>query len=210
MAPKFELGISKESIKKLTPLQRWLITGFLILIFIILAVFLLYLPANKEIAEKERNIKNLESALLESRHTLTNLENVKQEYEKLEKKLAEYIKKLPSEAEVEKVLVGISSIGKEVNMEFLKFIPKEDIPGSGGLYSIVPIETEISGKFHNLALFLDRVAKMERIVKPVDFSISPVEDKAGNVNLNVKLLLETYKYKPAPPGARAAPKGAKK
>jgi Tfp pilus assembly protein PilO len=210
MAPKFELGISKESIKKLTSLQRWLITGFLILVFIILAVFILYLPANKEISAKEKNIEKLGTELLKTKNTLENLQKVKEEYEKLEKKLAEYIKKLPSESEVEKVMLGISTIGKEVNVEFLKFIPKDDIPGSGGLYSTVPIETEISGKFHSIALFLDRVSKMERIVKPVDFSINPVEDKAGNVNLNVKLSLEAYKYKPAPPQAGAAGKGVKK
>jgi type IV pilus assembly protein PilO len=208
MAPKFELGISKESIKKLTPLQRWLITGFLLLIIIILAIFLLYLPVNKEISTRKKNIEKLESDLQTAKNTLLNLEKIKEEYEKLEKKLAEYIKQLPSEAEVEKVMLNVGSIGKEVNVEFLKFIPKEDVPGTGGLYSIVPIETEISGKFHNIALFLDRVAKMERIVKPVDFSITPVEDKTGNVILNTKLLLETYKYTPS--SGKIEQKGVKK
>lgn len=198
---KLELGISKESIKKLTALQRWLITGFLILTFLILAIFILYLPANKEIAAKEINITNLDDELSKSRQSLANLEIIKQEYEKLTKKLDEYIMKLPSEAEVEKVMVGISSIGKEVNVDFLKFIPKDAVPGTGGLYSTVPIETEINGKFHSIALFLDRIAKMERIVKPLDLSITPVEDKIGEVSLNVKLSLETYKYKPSsPPG----------
>jgi len=210
MALKFELGISKESLKKLTPIQRWLITSFLLLIIITLAIFLLYLPANKEISAKKKNIEKLEGDLRTAKSTLLNLEKIKEEYEKLEKKLAEYIKQLPSEAEIEKVMLNVGTIGKEVNIEFLKFIPKEDIPGTGGLYSIVPIETEISGKFHHIALFLDRIAKMERIVKPVDLSITPVEDKTGNVSLTVKLLLETYKYTPSAGKPAGAQKGVKK
>ncbi len=210
MAPKFELGISKDSIKKLTPVQRWLITGFIILVVIIFAIFFLYLPANKEIAAKEASLNKLDRDLTAAKQTLANLEKVKQEYEKLENKLSEYIKKLPSEAEVEKVFVGISSIGKEVNVEFLKFAPKDEVPGSGGLYSTVPIEAEISGKFHSVALFLDKVAKMERIVRPVDFSITPVEDKMGNVTLNLKISLETYKYKPSPAPTGPTPKGGKR
>lgn len=207
MALKLELGINKEKIEKLTPVQRWLISFFVMVVFVVLAIFLLYLPTSKKISEKEKVISKLEEDLTAKQQIAQNLEVYKQEYEKLTKRLEEYIKKLPSAAEVEKVMVSISSIGKEVNVDFLKFVPKPDVPGKEGLYFIVPIDTEISGKFHSIAIFMDRVAKMDRIVKPVDFTITPVEDKEGNVFLNVKLAMETYKYREPVTSPAPAQKG---
>lgn len=193
MAPKIELGFDVSKLQDLTPLQRWLITAGIVVVVAIIVTILAFMPKSKQMTSLRGEITRLEAELAKQESIARNLEVYKREYEKLNQKLEEFLKKLPKASEVEKVLVDIGNAGKEVNLAFKQFAPKNESPNPQGLYATIPIDLGIEGKFHSVALFLDRVAKMERIVKPIDITIKP-QQKDTKFFLKVKLLMETYRY----------------
>lgn len=206
MAPKLELGFDVKKIYDLTPVQRWLIALSILVVVAVLFTFLAFMPKSKEMTRLRAEINKLQADLGKQESMARNLEVYKREYERLNNELEEFLKKLPKASEVEKVLVDISNAGKEVNLDFKKFAPKDEAPNPKGLYATIPIDMEIEGGFHSVALFLDKVAKMERIVKPIDIAIKP-QEKEGTFSLDVKLLMETYRYYESAPKEGQAKKG---
>jgi type IV pilus assembly protein PilO len=60
------------------------------------------------------------------------------------------------------------------------------------------IVMKVTGKFHNIAIFFDRVARLTRVVNIRDISMKPAK---GNLSLTTSCTAVTYKFienKPAP------------
>ena len=60
-------------------------------------------------------------------------------------------------------------------------------------YIEIPVSMEVSGTYHDVATFFDKVGRMKRIVNILDISMAPV--KTRSTNLTTKCNAVTYRFK---------------
>ncbi|AHF98140.1 MAG: type 4a pilus biogenesis protein PilO [Desulfurella sp.] len=114
-------------------------------------------------------------------------------YAIISKKLRKYKEMLPEKEEIPKLLVDINSTIKKVGVSMNRFSPQTvNTQSQNATYSTVPIQISISGSYNQIGTAFEALSNMPRLVKIVDFSISP----SSNPNiLNVDFKAETYSLK---------------
>jgi type IV pilus assembly protein PilO len=71
--------------------------------------------------------------------------------------------------------------------------PEKRTPHSSGLYDEIPITVNLIGGYHNLGVFLDRVAKLPRIVNVQNIRMdSAKKDVSGAINININCTALTF------------------
>jgi len=104
------------------------------------------------------------------------------------------------------VLKTVSELGKESGLEFLLFRPGKQVPKD--FYAEVPLELGILGRYHDLAIFFDKVGKLSRIVTIEDINFGKaVPSDEGGMELTVSCRAVTFKF--AEPAPKPDKKGGK-
>ena len=99
---------------------------------------------------------------------------------------------LPKSQEIPNLLRNISDLGRNSGLDFISFIPGQEIPKD--FYAEIPIDIKIKGPYHNLGLFLDRVSKLERIVSVNNIKTEKVEKEKNEMLLDSTCKLITYRF----------------
>jgi type IV pilus assembly protein PilO len=73
-----------------------------------------------------------------------------------------------------------------------KFQPLPEVAMS--YYAEVPVSLEITGSYHEVAVFFDALSKLGRIVSVQDIKLEDPEERAGKVFLNVSGKAVTYRF----------------
>lgn len=77
-------------------------------------------------------------------------------------------------------------------------------------YQEWPINVDLEGSYHNLAMFLDKVSRLSRLVNVGGIKIKAAASQRLNNTIQVSCVATTYVYveaRPQTPGAAGAPKG---
>ena len=90
------------------------------------------------------------------------------------------------------MLRNISDLGKSAGLDFLKFVPGVEIPKD--FYAEIPIDITITGPYHNLGFFLDKVSKLDRIVTVNNINIDKSQKDGLEMLLNSTCRLVTYRF----------------
>ena len=139
-----------------------------------LFIWLVYLPKIGEISRVEKEITGLEQRISRILSKVKHLARYKEELAQLDTQFSRVINQLPDQGEIPDLLRSITHREKGSNIEFLLFQPKEE--RTKGLFIEIPVSIEVKGDYHNVALFFDKVARMDRIVNISDISIRPVSE----------------------------------
>jgi type IV pilus assembly protein PilO len=199
-----EMGTSNsafaESISKLATWQRVLILALLIVGLSGAAAYFLYIPQFEEYSKLADELSALEKKLAHAKEIAAELPKHKARLEEAEAKFQIALKALPEKEEIPALLASVSKAGHEVGMEFLLFEPKGETKKE--FYAEIPVALNISGDYHNLATFFDKVARLSRIVNITNISID--RGKQGR-ELNTSCTAVTYKFVEPPPSAAKPP-----
>ena len=103
--------------------------------------------------EAERERKTIEAAKVAGRE---------QEVAALDRELARALSRLPDQKEIEDLLSTVSSLGMDSGLEILVFRQQPETYQE--FYAEVPVEMQVRGGYHQVAVFLDRVGHLDRIV----------------------------------------------
>jgi len=183
LAPMF------EKIGELTKIQRILICAATFLIVISGFVYFSYYPKFIQIETLGTRHEKLKSDLETAKKNASQLKKFQQEMRKAEDKFKIASKALPETKEIPSLLTNISKSGKDSNLEFLLFQPNTDKPTD--FYAEIPVLIQVKGGYHNLALFLDRVSRLSRLVNIKDIDIQAA-DLPGS--LMTKCTAVTYRF----------------
>jgi type IV pilus assembly protein PilO len=195
------LGVLQEKLGELTPLQRLL----LVLVTVLLLGGAFYFLKYKDQAQ---SIKRLQTSILEQQKKLETLKLAAVEVEKLQKELAQSEEQLrqvfsllPDQKEIPGLLDNISQLGAEVGLENILFQPQPEQPRE--FHAAIPIRLDLVGTYHELGVFLDRVSKLDRILKVENLNLTRQKDGS---TLQVGLTAVTYRFVDTPPQATTPPK----
>ncbi len=100
---------------------------------------------------------------------MRNLERVEQEYAILREQWEVAQTLLPEQNEMPNLLRKVTAAGQQSGIEFELFRPST--PVNQGFYQDNPIEVSIKGGYHQTAVFLSRLANLNRIVNVSDLKV---------------------------------------
>lgn len=168
-------------------------------------------PAEDRIAISASKLVGLEQQLSEKQAIAQNLNERRKEMEVLEQQLAEALTQLPEAKEIGELLGTLNDIGKKSGLEIAKIEPGAEAPA--GFYSRIPVKMAVTGNYHEIAMFLQEIANMRRIVNVNNIKMSAPELKNDKVVLKSEFLATTFRFldQSANQGTKgaAAPKGKK-
>jgi len=153
--------------------------------------FLVFKPKTQEIQTLRTDIANLESRIQTARIRAKKLKKLEEKERQVEAQFREALQLLPNEKEIPSLLRGITQLGSDSNLEFRLFQPKRERPEE--FYYKLPVAVEVSGSYHDVAVFFDKVGRMKRIVNILDVSMKPVKER--DTTLITKCDAVTYRFR---------------
>ncbi len=154
--------------------------------------YFLYTPKADELDQLVAASRKLQDERNKTQDIADNLERFKQEVEALNEDLNRALKELPNSREITQLLKRVSTIGKKIGLEFLLFQPLPEV--QEGFYAQVPVKIEISGSYHEIAMFFDRIGKLSRIVNINNIQMSKPTERGGKIILKTSGKATTYRF----------------
>lgn len=198
------MALRLEKIADLKIYQQLLILSIVLLLVIVGFVFMVYRPMCQELTKSQKEYSRLESKLVEDRRIANNLPKFKAEFEKLQLQLTEALEELPNKKEIPSLLTSIAGLAREEGLEVLSFKPKSE--QVKGFYAEVPVELELRGAYHEVAMFFYDVGKMARIVNINNLQVGSAKMTEGRNVLSIKCLATTFMFVENAPDSKSAVK----
>jgi type IV pilus assembly protein PilO len=195
-----------EKVENLSKAQRILISSVFFILIAGIFVYFFYWPKFEKINSLKTNLTNLEKRLSTAKRNAADLKKFQAKMKEAEAQFNMAMKKLPEKEEIPSLLTSISDSGQSVGLDFLLFEPKAEKKKE--FYAEIPVAMSLRGDYHNLAIFFDQVARLNRIVNIRNIQMSRAKGK-GARELTAKCTAVTYKFIDEPP-KKASKKKKKK
>ena len=184
-------GALFEKVEKIKmPIRIAIFLGTLVLLAG-LFVYFVYLPKTEEIATTREEIAKLQQKLNQAVVRARALKKFEVEYAEVDAQFQEALRLLPNTKEIPSLLKSITQLGTDSNLEFLLFSPQRE--RGQDFFMEIPVSIEVSGTYHNVAIFFDKVGQMERIVNILNVSMTPQKERSTIVTARFDAV--TYRFK---------------
>jgi type IV pilus assembly protein PilO len=184
-------GALFEKVEKIKmPIRIAIFLGTLVLLAG-LFVWLVYLPYDEEITQTRDEIAKLQQKLNQAEVRVRALKKFEVEFAEVDAQFQEALKLLPNTKEIPSLLKSITQLGTDSQLEFLLFSPQRE--RAQDFFMEIPVSIEVSGTYHNVAIFFDKVGQMERIVNILNVSMTPQKERS--TTLTTRCDAVTYRFK---------------
>jgi Tfp pilus assembly protein PilO len=156
----------------------------------------LIMPMDDQIEGQNKSLHDLQDKIQEGRTAKAQLPKFREEIRQLELELDKLLRILPARRNTPDLLRRIRSLAEQGD-----FTLKSFTPGSltdKDFYSEWPIEVQVDGTYHNLALFFDRISRFSRIINIEDLKVMANEAK-GPHTIAATFKAKTFVYKESTP-----------
>jgi len=195
-------GSFTEKVEKIKMPYRLAILAGTIILLVGLFIWFIYIPKSEQIDASRQEIKRLEARLNQAKIKARDLKKFEEEFAEVEVQFAEALSLLPNTKEIPALLKTVTQLGTNSQLEFVLFSPQRERPKD--FYIEIPVSIQVSGAYHNVAMFFDKVGRMDRIVNILNVDMKPVKDRS--TILTTKCDAVTYRFR----GETDAPQQAKR
>ena len=165
-------------------------------------------PMQDTIDAQKRKLKDLQQKIQEGRTAQAQLPQFREEVRQLELELDKLLRILPARRNTPDLLRRIRALAEQGDFVLKRFTPGP--LSDKDFYSEWPIQIDVEGGYHNLALFFDRISRFSRIINIEDLNINAYSGK-GPHTITAGFKAKTFVYKePAPPAQDQGPAGKAK
>ncbi len=181
-----------EKLNEMNNKQRILAIGILIIVMVALFFYFPYQNNRKVIKGLETKLSAIQGELQSLRAIHAKLPEFVAQTKRLQTQLLDIRKKLPQERDIPGLLDSISKAGLESGLQFDLFRPRPEIKKE--FYAEVPVDITIKGPFHNIAMFIDKIVHLPRIVNVSNISFGNPKEEDGYVFITGTGMATTYRY----------------
>jgi type IV pilus assembly protein PilO len=177
---------------KAPPLFRW--GGLAVAVVLLtLANFLLFVnPVESAISQQQGRQRGLDAQLQEKSEIAQNLNERRREMDVLQQKLDEALSELPEQADVDELLAQLNDVGRKSGLEIATVEPTPEQPAQ--IYVKIPIRMSVTGNYNEVALFLQEVANMRRIVNVNNIRLSAPQVRSEKVVLSADFIATAFRF----------------
>jgi type IV pilus assembly protein PilO len=181
------------------------IAYFLIAVVILgLFYFVYYKPKGDELQNVRDERVKVEAEVAHLKQKKQELDKIQAELEQMKVTLDKLEAIIPQKEEISNILKSMQQLAYDTRLSIVKFIQKPEIVKE--FYAEQPIEVAITGDYHNLAIFFDRLNTFRRLFNIEDFSIKALRDQTEAATISAEWNVKTYIYREEPPEEAPAPK----
>ncbi|MGD2294686.1 MAG: type 4a pilus biogenesis protein PilO [Candidatus Aminicenantes bacterium] len=187
-------------------MKDWPWYGHLLLIGILAALlyFVWFKPKNVELQNLRAEREKIETEVKDLQKKKRQLDRIEKDIAVLNEKLNELELIIPKRREIWDILRNMQQLAINSRLKIDKFDPKGEIRKE--FYFEWPIDLEITGDYHNLALFFDRLSNFSRLFNVEDFSIKALQRQTEATTISATYTAKTYIFReetPAKKGKKA-------
>lgn len=155
--------------------------------------FVLIQPTEGDIKKQVEARHKLDIDLADKSEIAQNLNERRREMDVLEQKLAEALTELPEKKEIDELLAQLNDIGKKSGLEIARVEPGKETTGSE-FFARIPIKMTVSGNYHEIAMFMQEIANMRRIVNVNGIDLGKAVMKNEKVILQSSFTATTFRF----------------
>jgi Tfp pilus assembly protein PilO len=176
-------------------MRDWPWFAYVLIAIIILGLFyfIYYKPKSDELESiRDERIK-VETEVAHLRQKKEELDKIEAELEQMKVTLKKLEAIIPQKEEISNILKNMQQLAYDTRLNITKFIQKPEIVKE--FYSEQPIEVAITGDYHNLAIFFDRLNTFQRLFNIEDFSIRALREQTDSNTISAEWNVKTYIYR---------------
>ena len=159
-------------------------------------------PQQAAMAVKETALLAMRADIEKGRATSIKLKEFQTDVSALEGRLSELRAVLPEEKDAAELLRAMQLVALQSHLTITSFKPSPVVTKE--LHAEWPINLELIGTYHNLALFFDRVGKFARIVNISALDVQAREGPLGISTIKADCVATTFVLLDQPPADAAA------
>jgi type IV pilus assembly protein PilO len=160
------------------------------------------MPTRAEMETREMQLKALRVDIDKGLATAKKLPEFRAQVEDLEARLSNLRAVLPEEKDVADLLRRLQTVAAQSSLSITSFKPAPVVTKQ--LHAEWPINIEVHGTYHNLAIFFDRLGKFARIVNITGLDVKG-RDKDPNATIVASCVATTFVLLDKPAPVHAAP-----
>lgn len=164
------------------------------------AYFGLIAGVEEQITSIKQQQESADRTLAEKQAIADNLTEKKKEMDALEQRFQEALTQLPEKKDIEDLLAQLNDVGKKSGLEIARVVPGPEAPE--GFYAKIPISIAVTGNYHEVAMFLQEIANMRRIVNVNTLKLATPQTKGDKVVLNSEFLATTFRFAESKTGVK--------
>jgi len=189
-------------------MKNWPWYGYLILslMIFVLIFFFYFKPKNQELSSLRAERQIIEQEVQSLKAKKLELDKIEAELVSLKATLKELEVIIPQKKEISEILRRIQQLAFDARLDIIKFAPRGEIKKD--FYAEWPIPIEVTGTYHNLAMFFDRLSLFDRIFIVEDFAIRSAQTQSDALTITSSFTAKTYYFieePAAPPSAQTKP-----
>ena len=181
-----------EKLQALSPKQRYISFGGVVMMLIAVFSWQVFIPKNKVIRQMAEEVSVLNTDINIRRTKARRLEALRAEYVVLKKQLAELEKQLPPESEVELLLKQVSDLGERNGLLVKLWRPEPKKLNASGIYTEIPMRMEVNGGYHSLGSFFERISELSRIVNISGIKMGSAQKDQDRFSVETSFLATTF------------------
>lgn len=166
----------------LPPIIKLLIALGLLIVICTVGVLILKQQSKTELEQAKNKKEQLEKEVISKSRSYGELVYYSKNTAVAKKQYDALLKTFPPGSKIDTLLSDITKLGTEGGLKFVSFRPQPEVVKK--YYAAVPVEIDLVGSFHQLALFLSGIANLPGSVVGVDkFKLEHSKDGMLTLNL---------------------------
>jgi len=168
-------------------------------------VFLIFLkPRNKKIANAKEERIRIENEVNQLKSKKRQLDKIEAELQTMTGTLKELEVVIPQQREIYDILKRIQQLAYDSRLNIVEFVNRGEIDKD--FYWEWPIAIKITGEYHNLALFFDRLGRFSRLFNTENFTIRALPMQSAAETITANTTIKTYIFRETAPSQKPRPK----
>lgn len=148
--------------KDLSRRNQWIVVVVLASVVLVAFYFQKWAPGRQRADDLDAQIRQLEAEIRRTQQVAAELPELEAELERLQGRLEILMHILPEHREEDQLLRRVAGVAAESNLDIRKFTFQQPIEHE--FYAEFPLELDLSGTYHNLARFFERIGNFARII----------------------------------------------
>lgn len=157
-----------------------------------------------EIVRQESKLRDLQEQISRGEAAKAQLPEFRERVRRLELDLEKLLRILPNRRNVHEFLRQVVALAEREDFALTQFSPQQEIEHE--FFSEWPIRVNVSGTYHNLARFFDRMSRFSRIVNVDELNITSLNNSERQT-IKANFVAKTFVYKESVPPAEPAAGG---
>jgi type IV pilus assembly protein PilO len=178
----------------------WL--GHLVIALVILAAafFLYFKPQNQKIADIRAERVKTETEVMKLRQQKMELDKIEAQIVSLTAQLKDLEQIIPDRKEIAEILRQIQQLAYDARLDVIRFAPQTEV--NREFYSEWPIPIQVTGNYHNLGQFFDRLSQYPRLFTIDKFSLKALSRQTDLATISADWTVKTFFFVEAPVKAK--------